>query len=56
MREGDGEWLAYVNTWIELKKLDGTFASAYERWILGRAAKADQPRWSVIRDVLHWID
>lgn len=56
VRVGDAEWLAYVNTWIELKTLDGSFAEAYEQWILGRSARPDQPRWSVIREVLHWVD
>ncbi len=25
-------------------------------WILGRSPEAQSQRWSVIRDVLHWVD
>ena len=28
----------------------------YDYWILGIGAEPVQPRWSVIRNVLHWID
>ncbi len=43
-----------VNTWIELKKKDGTIPALYDYWILGRNAAPRQPRWSIIRNVLHW--
>jgi ABC-type amino acid transport substrate-binding protein len=45
-----------VNTWIELKKRDGTISALYDYWILGRNAAAKEPRWSIIRNVLHWVD
>jgi Na+/H+-dicarboxylate symporter/ABC-type amino acid transport substrate-binding protein len=44
-----------VSTWIELKQKDGTIDALFAHWILGRDASARQPRWSVIRDVLHWV-
>jgi hypothetical protein len=28
----------------------------YDFWILGRGAASTEPRWSVIRDVLGWVD
>jgi len=46
----------FVNIWIELKKKDGTIDDVFNHWILGKAAERKDPRWSVIRDVLHWID
>ena len=46
----------YINTWISLKKMDGTIDSLYDYWILGKNAAPVKPRWSVIRDVLHWVD
>ena len=52
----DGEWADYVNTWLELKKRDNTFHAVFEHWILGKAAEAVEPRWSVIRDVLGWVE
>jgi Na+/H+-dicarboxylate symporter len=46
----------FVNMWVELKKKDGTIDKIFDHWILGKAAERKEPRWSVIRDVLHWID
>jgi len=45
-----------VNTWIVLKRKDGTFDAAYRHWILGHDATPDRPRWSIVRDVLHWME
>jgi Na+/H+-dicarboxylate symporter/ABC-type amino acid transport substrate-binding protein len=44
-----------VNTWIELKRKDGTIDALFAHWILGRDATPRQPRWSIARDVLHWM-
>ena len=44
-----------VNTWIELKRKDGTIDELFTHWILGQNAQPHQPRWSVVRDVLHWV-
>jgi Na+/H+-dicarboxylate symporter/ABC-type amino acid transport substrate-binding protein len=52
----DQEWAQFVNTWIELKRRDGTIDSLYGHWILGKQAGKRQPRWSIIRDVLHWVE
>jgi ABC-type amino acid transport substrate-binding protein len=46
---------ALVDTWISLKRADGTLHLLYEYWILGRDAAPAAPRWSVLRDVLHWV-
>jgi Na+/H+-dicarboxylate symporter/ABC-type amino acid transport substrate-binding protein len=51
----DQEWLQFVNAWIELKRRDGTIDSLYGHWILGKQAGKRQPRWSVIRNVLGWV-
>ncbi len=52
----DLRMLNFVNSWIELKKQDKTIASLYDYWILGKNAVPKQPRWSVIRNVLHWVE
>jgi ABC-type amino acid transport substrate-binding protein len=44
----------FVNTWIELKRKDGTLDALYKYWILGLDATPRQPRWSIMRDVLGW--
>ena len=46
----------YVNTWIALKRGDGTLRHLYEFWVLGHGAQSSEPRWSVIRNVLGWVD
>jgi ABC-type amino acid transport substrate-binding protein len=55
LAKGDAEWRNFLNTWIELKQKDGTIDRIYDHWIQGEAAETKAPRWSVIRDVLGWI-
>ena len=50
----DEAFASFINTWIDLKRKDGTIASLYDYWVQGRDASPRQPRWSIIRDVLHW--
>jgi Na+/H+-dicarboxylate symporter/ABC-type amino acid transport substrate-binding protein len=53
---GEAEWLETINAWITLKRTDGTVQEIYDYWILGKNAERHERRWSVIRDVLHWIE
>lgn len=48
--------LRFVNAWIALKRKDGTLDAAYRHWILGEDAAPRRPRWSIARDVLHWME
>jgi ABC-type amino acid transport substrate-binding protein len=52
----DQDWAHFINTWIELKRRDGTIAALYGHWILGKQANKRQPRWSIMRNVLHWTE
>jgi Na+/H+-dicarboxylate symporter len=54
--KGDIEMMEFVSNWIDLKRKDGTVDSLYEYWMLGGVTKPNRPRWSVIRDVLGWVD
>jgi Na+/H+-dicarboxylate symporter/ABC-type amino acid transport substrate-binding protein len=56
MARGDRELADYVNALVELKKGDGTVKKLYNYWVLGQFAADTQPRWSVIRNVLHWVE
>jgi Na+/H+-dicarboxylate symporter len=56
MRAGDERLREFVNHWIEIRRRNGTLDRLYDHWILGRSPEADSRRWSVIRDVLHWVD
>jgi Na+/H+-dicarboxylate symporter/ABC-type amino acid transport substrate-binding protein len=50
----DDALAAVVDTWIDLKRKDGTIDELFAHWILGRNATPKEPRWSVLDDVLHW--
>jgi ABC-type amino acid transport substrate-binding protein len=52
----DIEAARYLSNWIDLKQKDGTIQSLYDHWILGRDARPPKKRWSVLRNVLHWVD
>ncbi len=52
----DERFASVVNNWISLKRKDGTLDAAYKHWILGQDAVPRQPRWSIVRNVLHWVD
>jgi ABC-type amino acid transport substrate-binding protein len=53
---GDDRMRTFLNTWIDLKRKDNTLSELYDYWILGKSDDSAAPRWSVIRDVLHWVD
>ncbi len=52
----DAEWQRVVDSWIELKRVDGTVDELYRYWILGQEAEEHVPRWSVIQNVLGWVE
>ena len=52
----DQRLAAFVNTWLALKRKDGTIDAVYKHWILGQNATSRQPRWSIVRNVLHWVE
>ena len=56
MARGDPELVNFINTWIALKQRDRTIAALYDHWILGKNAVPQPRRWSVIRNVLHWVE
>jgi Na+/H+-dicarboxylate symporter/ABC-type amino acid transport substrate-binding protein len=52
----DQRFVSFVDNWLELKRRDGTISRLYDYWILGKNAAPRQPRWSIVRNVLHWVD
>lgn len=48
--------LVFVDRWAALAMDDGTTDQLYDYWILGRGTSTVPPHWSVIRNVLHWVD
>ncbi|MDJ0729657.1 MAG: cation:dicarboxylase symporter family transporter [Crocosphaera sp.] len=45
-----------INVWLDLKGEDGTIQSLYNYWVEGNVESIKKPRWSIIRNVLHWIE
>ena len=52
--EGAQDFLDFLNSWLELQRVNGTIDSEYAYWILGEETRDKKPRWSVVADVLHW--
>jgi ABC-type amino acid transport substrate-binding protein len=46
----------YVETWLTLQRESGVLDQLRSYWILGEGGESREPRWSVIRDVLGWVD
>jgi Na+/H+-dicarboxylate symporter len=47
---------SYVETWLHLQQEAGIIDTLFDYWILGEGAGSDEPRWSIIRNVLGWVD
>ncbi|MDF1702382.1 MAG: cation:dicarboxylase symporter family transporter, partial [Planctomycetota bacterium] len=52
----DRKMREFLEHWVALRKGDGTFDEHYKRWVLGRLPEPAGRRWSVMKDVLGWID
>ncbi len=50
------DYLNFMNTWLVLKEKNGFRDKVYNYWILGQNPDAIQPRWSVLKDVLGWVE
>ncbi|MEA3410201.1 MAG: transporter substrate-binding domain-containing protein, partial [Pseudomonadota bacterium] len=53
---GEEDLIDFLDIWIDLKESDGTIDRLYRYWVQGEQKNQSRPRWSVIRDVLHWTD
>jgi ABC-type amino acid transport substrate-binding protein len=56
VRLGDERMVEFLNHWLKLKRQDGTLQRLKEYWIQGHEPEHITRRWSVIRDVLGWVD
>jgi len=50
------ELIEYVNNWIILAAKQGKIDKLYDHWILGKQVTKPKKNWSVIKDVLHWVE
>jgi Na+/H+-dicarboxylate symporter len=52
----DEAFAEFLSGWIEYVRGTPLDEHLYDHWILGKSAEQQGPRWSVIRDVLHWVE
>ncbi len=52
----DPDWIEFVDQSITIARSIGVNEAIYRHWILGQSSKAGEPRWSIIRDVLGWVE
>jgi ABC-type amino acid transport substrate-binding protein len=45
-----------VNQWVLFASKEGAIQRSYDYWILGQGAVDKKQRWSIMRDVLGWVD
>jgi len=48
-------YLLALNYWIRMEQDYGMLDKKYDYWVLGRIPGTVEPRWSVVRNVLHWV-
>ena len=48
--------LRVMNAWLRIETHTGGIEELYDYWIQGEIGSAKPPRWSIVRDVLHWVD
>lgn len=53
--KGDHVFLDYLNQWLRLQKTSRVAQEQFSYWILGQTPLRKTPRWSIIRNVLHWV-
>jgi ABC-type amino acid transport substrate-binding protein len=56
MPSGDMGFAELVDFWVSFQERTGGVAELYDYWIRGRGAVEQTPRWSVLRNVLGWIE
>ena len=45
-----------MNNWLAIESANGYIEEVYAYWVEGKTESVRQPRWSIIRDVLGWVD
>jgi len=50
------ELVRFIDQWLDLQKASGFEQRMREYWLDGEPRRDDGPRWSVMRNVLHWVE
>jgi ABC-type amino acid transport substrate-binding protein len=54
-KESSDSYLLALNYWLRMENDYGQLQEKYNYWVLGETPSATEPRWSVVRNVLHWV-
>jgi Na+/H+-dicarboxylate symporter/ABC-type amino acid transport substrate-binding protein len=54
-KDSSDSYLLALNYWIRMENDYGMLQKKYNYWVLGEVPSSVQPRWSVMRNVLHWV-
>jgi Na+/H+-dicarboxylate symporter len=53
-KDSSDSYLLALDYWIRMEKDYGLLQKKYDYWVLGKIPGSVEPRWSVVRNVLHW--
>jgi proton glutamate symport protein len=56
MPPNSDEFANFINQWLDLQRANGFERRMSEYWLEGKPRVDQQPRWSIIRNVLHWVE
>jgi len=58
VRPGADRLLQFLGQWMRLKKNEEFTKNQYDLWVLGKTEMTipEEPRWSIVRNVFHWVD
>lgn len=58
IKQNDVAFVSFMNQWLRLKEHEEFTKRQYDLWVLGKTETVlvEEPRWSVVRNVLHWVD
>ncbi|MGH2639308.1 MAG: substrate-binding periplasmic protein, partial [Rhabdochlamydiaceae bacterium] len=50
------QFIHFLNEWLELKEQQGFELKQRQYWFLGKSQIPENQRWSIIRNLLHWVN
>jgi Na+/H+-dicarboxylate symporter len=56
MAENTQQFRNFLNEWMFLKQEQGFTHRQRQYWFLGKEYNPEAKRWSILRDVLHWVE
>ena len=54
-KRSDDSFLRFVEGMLDMQRAHGELERKYDYWVLGQNPFKERRRWSMIRDLLHWV-